>query len=36
MVLWQAVATRLDIVVTAGGEHVHLFLAPDLSACRGP
>lgn len=28
--LWQAGAARLDtLVVTGGGEHVHLFLAPD-------
>lgn len=28
--LWQAGATRLDtLVVAAGGEHVHLFVAPD-------
>lgn len=28
--LWQAGAARLDsLVVAAGGEHVHLFLAPD-------
>ncbi|WP_340295059.1 hypothetical protein, partial [Aquipuribacter hungaricus] len=28
--LWQAGATRLDgLVLDAGGEHTHLFLAPD-------
>lgn len=28
--LWQAGAARLDtLVVAAGGEHIHLFLAPD-------
>ena len=30
VVLWEAAAARLDTLVLAGGgEHVHLFLAPD-------